>query len=340
MFGDLSTRTKNISKYAISIMVAVMIFIVCIPWYLIGNHTFNQIVLRSSSPIGTQLTFNRSQADVQIADIYTDKKKNVLIVRIRVDNVAQSRLPFKGSDYKVYIASKSTNDLKSMPILFGRMSTDGDMFLMIPKPTDTVYSIFIQNKNFIGEGTIDSKDKSTKEVADLSDNSIAAALSSYRYDDNKNSTSKGTYKITTDDNDTVSFRLTINPASKDENYRPKVINANLLKKEGNAEVFDFDAFFNKVFKESALKELDKQYEQLAQTKLRQEKTLRDYQERYAANANDTTAKSQIDSITSKINDTENQLSVLSKKIADYKNLTYSDDLFKNLQTKAKVIKQK
>ena len=340
MFGDLSTRTKNISKYAISIMVAVMIFIVCIPWYLIGNHTFNQIVLRSSSPIGTQLTFNRSQADVQIADIYTDKKKNVLIVRIRVDNVAQSRLPFKGSDYKVYIASKSTNDLKSMPILFGRMSTDGDMFLMIPKPTDTVYSIFIQNKNFIGEGTIDSKDKSTKEVADLSDNSIAAALSNYRYDDNKNSTSKGTYKITTDDNDTVSFRLTINPASKDENYRPKVINANLLKKEGNAEVFDFDAFFNKVFKESALKELDKQYEQLAQTKLRQEKTLRDYQERYAANANDTTAKSQIDSITSKINDTENQLSVLSKKIADYKNLTYSDDLFKNLQTKAKVIKQK
>ena len=75
-------------------------------------------------------------------------------------------------------------------------------------------------------------------------------------------------------------------------------------------------------------------------KLRQEKTLRDYQERYATNENDTTAKSQIDSITSKISDTENQLNVLSKKIAGYENLTYSDDLFKNLQTKAKIINQK
>lgn len=340
MFGDSSERTKNISKHAISVMIAVMIFIICIPWYLFGSHTYKQIVLRSSSPIGTQLTFNRSQADVQIADIYTDKERNVLIVRIRVDTIAQSRLPFKGSDYKVYIASKSTNGLKSLPILFGRMSTDGDMFLIIPKPTDTVYSIFIQNKNFIGEGSADSKDKSQKEVADLSDNSIAAALSNYRYDDNKNSTSKGTYKIATDDNDTISFRLTINPASKDENYRPKVINANLLKEDGDAKTFDFDTFFNKVFKESALKEMKKQYDTLAETKLRQEKTLRDYQERYATNENDTTAKSQIDSITSKISDTENQLNVLSKKIADYENLTYNDDLFKNLQTKAKIINQK
>lgn len=340
MFGDTSSRTKTISKHAVSVMVAAIIFIICIPWYFWGSHTYKQILARSSSPIGTQMTFNRSQADVKIGDIYTDKNGDVLIARISVDTTAQAKLPYKGSDYKVYIASKSTNGLKSMPILFGRMSTDGDMFLVIPKPTDTVYSIFIQNKNFIGEGSLSASDKDTSEVADLSDNSIAAALSNYKYDDNTKSKSRGTYQIASDDNDTISFRLTINPASKDESFRPKVINADLLKKDGDTESFDFDAFFNKVFKESALKKMTAQYKVLSDNKARLEKTLRDYQERYAENENDTTAKAQIESVSSQIKDAENQLNELGDKISSYQNLKYDSSMFTNLQTKAKVIKQK
>ena len=340
MFGDSSSRTKTISKHAISVMVAAIIFMICIPWYFWGSHTYKQILARSSSPIGTQMTFNRSQADVKIGDIYTDKKRDVLIARISVDTTAQAKLPYKGSDYKVYITSKSTNGLKSMPILFGRMSTDGDMFLVIPKPTDTVYSIFIQNKNFIGDGNLSASDKDTSEVADLSDNSIAAALSNYKYDDNTKSKSRGTYQIASDDNDTISFRLTINPASKDETFRPKVIDANLLKKDGNAESFDFNAFFNKVFKESALKKMTEQYKVLSDNKARLEKTLRDYQERYAENENDTTAKAQIESLSSQIKDSENQLNDLGDKISSYQNLEYDSSMFSNLQTKAKVIKQK
>lgn len=340
MFGDSSSRTKTISKHAISVMVAALIFMICIPWYLWGSHTYKQILARSSSPIGTQMTFNRSQADVKISDIYTDKKRNVLIARISVDTTAQAKLPYKGSDYKVYITSKSTNGLKSMPILFGRMSTDGDMFLVIPKPTDTVYSVFIQNKNFIGDGSLSASDKDTSGVADLSDNSIAAALSNYKYDDNSKSKSRGTYQIASDDNDTISFRLTINPASKDETFRPKVINADLLKKDGNSESFDFDAFFNKVFKESALKKMNEQYKVLSDNKVRLEKTLRDYQERYAENQNDTTAKAQIESLSSQIKDAENQLNELGDKISTYEDLKYDDSMFSNLQTKAKVITQK
>ena len=227
-----------------------------------------------------------------------------------------------------------------MPILFGRMSTDGDMFLVIPKPTDTVYSIFIQNKNFIGDENLSASDKDTSDVADLSDNSIAAALSNYKYDDNSKSKSRGTYQIASDDNDTISFRLTINPASKDETFRPKVINANLLKKDGNSESFDFDAFFNKVFKESALKKMNEQYKVLSDNKARLEKTLRDYQERYAENQNDTTAKAQIESLSSQIKDAENQLNELGDKISTYQDLKYDNSMFSNLQTKAKVITQK
>ena len=98
-----------------------------------------------------------------------------------------------------------------------------------------------------------ASDKDTSDVADLSDNSIAAALSNYKYDDNSKSKSRGTYQIASDDNDTISFRLTINPASKDETFRPKVINADLLKKMEIQKALTSTHSLTKCFKESALK---------------------------------------------------------------------------------------
>lgn len=336
MFGDNSIRTKKISKNAISVMIATIMLFICIPWYLIGSHTYKQILARSSSPIGTTMTFNRSQAEVKISDIYTDKKKDVLIVRLAVDSAAQARLPYKGDDYKVYISSKSTNGLTSMPILFGRMSTDGDMFLIIPKPTDTVYSIFIQNKNYIGDGQSTSR-TNVSDVADLSEDSVAAALSNYNYEENSKTKNQGTYQIASDDNDTISFRLTINPASKDTSFKPKVINADLLTSDKSGNIsFDFEKFFNKVFKESALKSLKAQYQTLSDKKARYEKTLRDYQERYAENENDTVAKSQIEIEQNKLADLDNELETLADKISSYQKLKFNDSLFKNILTQAKI----
>ena len=336
MFGDNSKRTKQISSNAISIIIAALLFVVGLPWFIGGTFAYNQVVARSSSPIGTTLTFQRSQAEITISDIYTDKNKDVLIARLNVPKDAQANLPFKGSDYKVYISSKSTDGMTEMPILFGRMSTDGDMFLVIPKPTDTIYSIFIQNKNYIASSESDSVNSSS--VADLSEESISATLSSYQYDDSEESNSKGTYTVQTDLADIISFRLTLKPAINEEAYRAKVINKELLTtdKDGNSE-FDFESFFNAVFKESALKQLKSEFETAQKKKSDYETRLRNYEERLAVNENDATAKEEARKLQEEIDLLSSSMEELSSKIATYEALEYDESLFASLQTKAKII---
>lgn len=338
MFGDNSKRTKQITTNAISMMIAVILFFVGIPWYFVGSHSYNKVVARSSSPIGTTLTFQRSQAEVIISDIYTDKNKDVLIARLSVPPQSQANLPYKGTDYKVFISSKSTNGLKEMPVLFGRFSTDGDMFVIIPKPTDTVYSIFIQNKKFINNTSSDNS--SSIIVEDIDDASISKALSSYRYDENSD-TNKNAYTVPSDLADIIGFRLTLNPAFKSDSYKAKIIDENLLinNSDGTSE-FDFEKFFNIVFKESALKVMQNEHDKKHEEKTRMEARLRDYEARLAENANDTTAKQQAESLRSSISSLDSQMTSLVESMSSYNELQYDPALFNNMQTKAKVIKSK
>lgn len=338
MFGDNSKRTKQITTNAVSMMIAVILFFVGIPWYFIGSHSYNKVVARSSSPIGTTLTFQRSQAEVTISDIYTDKNKDVLIARLAVPPRSQANLPYKGTDYKVFISSKSTNGLKEMPVLFGRFSTDGDMFVIIPKPTDTVYSIFLQNKKFINNTS--STGSTSVIVEDIDDASISKALSSYRYNENSDN-NKNAYTVPSDLADIIGFRLTLNPAFKGDSYKVKIIDENLLisNSDGTSE-FDFEKFFNIVFKDSALKVMQNEHDKKHEEKTRMEARLRDYEARLAENANDTTAKQQAESLRSSISTLDSQMTSLVESMANYNDLQYDPALFNNMQTKAKVIRSK
>lgn len=338
MFGDNSKRTTIISKYAVSMMVVGALLGVSIPWYIVGSNTYETVVAKSSSPIGTELSFNRSNAKTVISNIFTDKNNSVLIVNLKMSTTDQAKLPYKGTDYKVYISSPATDELKSMSILFGRMSTDGDMFLIIPKPTESVYSIFIQNKNYI-LGTNDIEGKSQIDVADLDEKSIGKALSNYTYNEDGETTNQGTFVLSSDVNDTIAFRLTLKPAFDTKKFKPSVLDANLLQKNADGtEEFDFATFFDLVYKKPTLKALDKEYEKLASQKNQLNTTLRNYQERLTANENDSSARDNIDSVQEKIKTVDASLTELSKKINEYNALEYDDSLFSDLQTKATIVK--
>lgn len=331
MFGDKSPRTKRIAKNAISVVLATGLITVGSIGYSFGSYRFNQVVARSSTPIGTSMQFQRSESTVFIKDIYTDKSNSVLIARL--GDEAGSRLPYKGSDFRIYVASESTEGLKSMPILFGRMSTDGDLFLVIPNPTKAVYSIFVMNTNFLG---VSEKSLSEDNNVDVTKGSISKALSNYRYSDKQSSS--GTYEVQDDNYDVVSFRLTLNPAFDTENYRPKVIDSQLLtKNEDGTQSFEFEEFFNTVFKESAIKTTREQYNQLDKKKSQIEKVMEEYSERLSENGNDEVAKSSYEQLKNQLEDIKSKQKQYAKTIADYKLLEYDKSYFNDLQTKAVVI---
>lgn len=333
MFGDNSPRTKSVARHAIMTLGATALAAISTVGLVIGSLTYNSVVAKSSTPIGTNLTFKRSNASVKIADVYTDLNNDVLIVRL--SNTSNgTALPFKGTDYSVFIKSNDTKNLEEMSILFGKMSTDGDMFLIIPKPSKEVYSVFVMNTKYLAGGD-DVKSNSSDKVVDLESASISfsQAVNAYKFNDSADA--KNIYNVVDDRYDVISFRVTLDPALRNEAYVPKQLQADLLDDDHH---FDFNKFFNVVFKQSAINTLQSQYATNA-IRLHQlavaESNMR---ERLKVNPLDSEAKSRLSTLTNEIENLNNQQLKISSSISQYSALQLTENTFTDLQTKAKVLK--
>lgn len=349
LFGDLSERTKNISKYVFQTIVLTIIIIISIIWLIQGNMKYSSVIKRTSSPIGSQMTFARSNATLTLKDVYTDKDKNVLIVRLAPTNSSDVNLPYKGTDYQLYLSAKSLDGKKETQVIFGKMSTDGDMFLIIPNPSEDVYSVYIKNTKFISSDSALNGNNSGKSsnTADIGNGvteddtlSVSKALSQYQYqsieDANKNKATNA-YQIQSDDNDAITFRVTTKPQFDTDEYKVKTINANLINKENE---FDFSEMFDTLFKDSAIKQLKSDHKNILERMKVLKVQLDEYQQRIEENPADQNAKSSLSSGNTKYEELQNEADDVAEKITSYQNLKYNDKYFDNIQTEASVINSK
>lgn len=346
MFGDTSQRTSRVSKPAIVVLVAFIVAIISSIGIVTQSAKYNKIVMSSSTPIGSSMTFGRSNATMELADIYTDKNSDVLIARLSTQPGDSAKLPYRGSDYKVFLSSKALDGYEEATVILGKMSTDGDMFLVIPKPIDTVYSVFIMNTKYLETVRTDKEDDESKQTYQFIEDenapsdaqmkaSISKALSSYQYrPDDKSSAS---YEIDDDYSDVISFRVTTKPAFKTEEFMPKKIDASLVNDKNE---FDFRLFFDKVFKESVINNLSAEYKQLKTQHSRLDETRKELAERISINPGDSDAIRSLESIRSQQEEIEYEQDDIAKKIENYTKLTYNEDLFTNLQTKATIVETK
>ena len=332
MFGDKSKRTARISKYAIMTATALGGIVIGGIGYGYGTLRYNHDVAWSSTPIGQTLKFNRSKASLTVGGLYTTPKKDVMIVQLKPAEDDTS-LPYKGKDYKIYVQSKSTDGLKEIPVMFGRMSTDGDLFLIIPNITDQVYKIFLMNNNYIS--TNDIQINTNKQGADLDEASITKALSDYG--SGSQNFAKGEFIIKGSTSDITALRLTLNPAFKTKAYLPTVIDADLLKTDGDSQTFDFETLFNLLYKEPVVTKLRKQYKDETRKLDQFNKSVTALEQRVADNPDDTNAAGELVSAREKVKAQESNIGSITKQLNRYEKLEYSDDMFKDLQTKAKVI---
>src|SRR5699024_8225508 len=122
-----------------------------------GYLKYNKVAANSSFPIGSEIEFPVSKSKVELKNIYTDKNEHVMIIQLsEIENT--STLPYRGTDFRIFMHSKSLEQYEKVDILFGRMSTDGDLFLVIPKPTDDVYTLYILNTKDIQDVSRSSDD--------------------------------------------------------------------------------------------------------------------------------------------------------------------------------------
>lgn len=354
MRRDNAARTKVVRRYNYLFLGAVALLLAGVITLIGGIGNFNRAVAQSSSPIGTTLNFKRSSAITKIAGIYTDEAKSVLVVRIAPNSSTDGlKLPYKGTDYTVYVASAATNSHvgEQVPVLFGRYSTNGDLFLVIPKPTTDVYTVYVMNRNFVNtsnlvdnSGSNPSKlnDKTgkgnttaTTSTESLSDDEIEARLmESMNNFDYRGETGNKAIEVDSDLMDVIGFRVTLDPSFTTDDYVPKTLKGTLLDGDGN---FDFKSFFEQVFKGSATSTIEDSYNDLTnQRKLLVTQT-QELQERLSKNPNDKDSQSKFNQLNERIDTIDKQLSTLAEQYTSYSDVQYDPSLFTNLQDHANVI---
>ena len=332
--GDDSPRTIGVGRAGIGVIVSLTIAILSLILIICGTAYHSHIEKRSSTAKGTSMTFPVSNEEVTLKQIYTDKKKNVLVARLKVPSGAN--LPYRGSDYNVYLQSKSLKKYEKADILFGRISTDGDMVLVIPKPTDDIYSVFIENtKNLTSSGS-PSGGSSSSSNDDAIDNqssseSFSKAISNYEYQDDDGK--GGTYSVNTGE-DAISFRMTTKPAFNQSKYKPKVLNGNLLDKDNK---FDFKEFYVEAFKKGIINDLTQRHDDANNIYNQHQSKLDELNDKIKDNPNDNDAIREKSNEQDKIEELENQKKELASQITRYQDKKYEDDLFENMQTEADVI---
>ncbi len=232
LFGDNSKRTKTVQRYVITAIVCTVIIALSIPMIFVGRFRYFTKVERSSTPIGTALTFPKSSASITLKGLYTDKNESVLLVRLHRDEQTAGLLPSKGTSYSISIANKQLDNLKEYPILFDSTTKDGDFLLAIPKPNEDVYTVFVSNNvdelNLTTENSVNSVS---------GERSIESAIAGYEI-----SSDTGIQK-TAQNSNVLAFRVALKPYLNGNQYAVTKINKNLMK----GKEFDVKEAYNSIF---------------------------------------------------------------------------------------------
>jgi hypothetical protein len=341
--ADYSKRTAVIRRYYVAALICSLIMVASFSWLVYGMTRYGYVVSKSSSPIGTTLSFDRSDATIAISDLYTDESQSVLIIRFAASEQEWAKLPHRGSDYRVFLSSDLyPKDITEVPVLLGKLSTDGDMFLVIPKPSSDIYNVFLMNTNFINIDTVSggpSQSRGRGDVVTLSDDetrqSLTAALSRYHYSDQQDR--RGVIVIENDGFDAVAFRVTLKPAFATDAYRPKVLKGTLLSDEG---IFEYEQFFNVAFKEASLSSLESQHTRLSEEHGLYQSRLREMKDRLIENPNDVGAQNALDETERILSSLEFQMQEIAEQVLLYGELEYNPSMFSNLQTRAEILHER
>lgn len=293
-FGlDSSPRTKAISRPFFVTLTCIVMIVICVVWGAAGNHQYNKIMSHSSTPVGSTIEFSQSEAELELSGLYTDKNESALVARLTPTEQAHETLPYKGTDYAVLVQSDALDDYEEIPILFGKMSTDGDMFLILPQPTKEIYSFALVNKRNMTSQAV-TLDDGESGINDDASGSIAKSLSEYT---NEIDSGQGDDAITagdtgaSDDYDLAALRMTTHPAYDDDAFKPEQLDVNLLDPKSHK--FNFEDFYKKVYVDAAVNSLTKRYNELEAAVAQNESLVDENESRLRSNPDDSAAESRL-----------------------------------------------
>lgn len=335
-FGlDSSPRTTAISRPFFITVACLVIIAVCIVWGTLGNRQYNKIMAQSSTPVGSMLKFSKSESEVELTGLYTDKNESALVARLTPTDEAHNTLPYRGTDYAILVQSKALDDYEEIPILFGKMSTDGDIFLILPQPTKEIYSFAIVNKRNLTSSAIKLEKGSEAYDADEV-GSVAHSLSEFTNEIDRSQTGDGSLNVSKtragEDYDIAALRMTIDPAYKEPAYTPRKLDVELI--DPTSHQFNFEGFFETVYIEAAIKTLTSRYNDLEAVVAQNQSLVEENEVRLRSNPDDAAARERLKDAKSAVSMSREQQQAAADRLTYYQTLKYDPSVFQDFQTSA------
>ncbi|HCY6114522.1 hypothetical protein J2K72_14230 [Staphylococcus aureus] len=182
--GDKDPRTKRDMRTTFIAIFAIVLFgfssILC----GFGFQSYANYKKNNTEEFGSTKTFTRSDAKVKFSEVWTDKNREVTIVKLGYPQISQEKLSNRGKAYKIYMKPKG--EKPKVKVAYGILGVEGDGYLFIKgKLKDQPYHIGIENTLSLTTKSISQSSSSSKNIDE--ENGIESAISSINEDGSSDS---------------------------------------------------------------------------------------------------------------------------------------------------------
>ncbi|HAC5789003.1 TPA_asm: hypothetical protein GZX72_14350 [Listeria monocytogenes] len=221
--GDKMPSTKRDKIILYVFFFAIFLVMAGVVFLAVGGKAYSNHIKNNTSPYNTTLTFEKSDAKVQLKEVWTDKNREVTVVKLGYTDSAQDKLSNSGEFYDLYMqpnGKKPDAELK-----YGILGMEGDGYLFIKgKLNDQPYNIGITN-------TLNLTTKSIRDdnISEASSDALESSISSMNQDGSSNALFDPDKQSKKASSEFDYIKFIINPYSKST----KVFDGSFLTPSGN-----------------------------------------------------------------------------------------------------------
>lgn len=317
ILGDRDKRTKRAINTFLFFLLATFLTVSGIIMFFYQYNNYTWFLVNNTTPIGTELKFSRTGATVSISDVWTDKERDLTVVKLNYSGGAYQVLSTNGSNYNLYLATKLKDRPENLTMSFGMLSTDGDAFLFIKGRLDErAYQIFIANQldlvsaNSItddSDANINKNESITKSLSQYSMNTVDSKGVLF-FKDNTQTTNV----------DNINFR--INPFSSTTN----VYQGSFLNDKGE---IDYSKVVAVTSTKTVLEKLRTTLEEKKETVKKIDSTMKEYRERLESNPEDSNSIENIKQLETKKQELETDILKTQETLTMYEEAEFDQDSF-------------
>lgn len=317
ILGDRDKRTKRAINTFLFFLLATFLTVSGIIMFFYQYNNYTWFLVNNTTPIGTELKFSRTGATVSISDVWTDKERDLTVVKLNYSGGAYQVLSTNGSNYNLYLATKLKDRPENLTMSFGMLSTDGDAFLFIKGRLDErAYQIFIANQldlvsaNSItddSDANINKNESITKSLSQYSMNTVDSKGVLF-FKDNTQTTNV----------DNINFR--INPFSSTTN----VYQGSFLNDKGE---IDYSKVVAVTSTKTVLEKLRTTLEEKKETVKKIDSTMKEYRERLESNPEDSNSIENIKQLETKKQEVETDILKTQETLTMYEEAEFDQASF-------------